>query len=205
MNGERRRRFLNIKEHIISRYLVRTFVILFMAVATVIALKDVVAADERFLVLGFRETANTDHQSIPEGWDSLTFIRTAENTITVSHDNGMTVLHVKSLNSASGILKRLNGVGGFTVDLSSHPFLVWRWRVNRTVGMAIENQEDRNDSAARVRVIFNTALQLENRDEEIRKIAEYLGITLPTMEPSGYKIDYIWGTRVQQGQIINCP
>ena len=206
MNGGRIIRFLNIKKHIAtSRYPLLFSVILFITVATILGAFDVVAGDERFLVLGFRGTPNDEPQSIPEGWEPLPFIRTAGNTVSLSHENGMTVLHVKSLSSASGILKRLKSADGFAVDLASHPFLVWRWKVSRTVGMAIESREDRNDCAARVRVICNTATQSLTQSDEIRKIADYIGITLPTMEPSGYKIDYIWSTRTPQGQFIDYP
>lgn len=196
---------LNVKKHITEWYFIPLFVILCAAVAMILAVWDVTAGDERFLVLGFKKPSKEKQQSIPEGWEPLAFMRTAKNKISIFHENGVTALHVRSLNSASGILKRLNGADGFAIDLSSHPFLVWRWKVNRTVGMAIESREDRNDCAARVRVIFNAAPPSENRSEEIGKIAGYLGITLPTAEPSGYKIDYIWATRTPRGQIIDYP
>jgi hypothetical protein len=165
----------------------------------------VTAGDDRFLFLGFTESTDKASQSIPEGWEPLTFIGTAGNALSVFCEHGLTVLHVQSLNSASGVLKRLNPQGGSGIDLTSYPFLVWRWKISRTVGMAIESREDRNDCAARVRVIFNTAPSSQERDEAIRKLAGAIGIELPMVEPSGYKIDYIWSARTPKGRIIEYP
>jgi hypothetical protein len=205
INRSKPRRFPASKKYVIGRYLLLIFAILFHAVSAIPAPLEATADDDRFLVLGFKGGASEEPRSIPEGWEPVTFIRAAGNTISLCRENGTTALRVESLNSASGILKRLNGTGGFAVDLASYPFLVWRWKVNRAVGMAIESRADRNDCAARVRVIFNAVPQFQNRGEEIRKIADYLGITLPTVEPSGYKIDYIWGSRTPRGQIIDYP
>ena len=162
------------------------------------------AGDEATLLLGFR--MGKESKSIPDGWEHLTYPGTAENTMSLVREEGMTVLHVASLNSASALLKRMNFGDDRRICLESHPVLVWRWKINRTVGMAIEGRKDRNDSAARVRIIFaERGMPSLKKSPDVEKFMKYLGITMPTIEPSGFKIDYIWGTRAPKGEIIDYP
>ncbi|MBW1858346.1 MAG: DUF3047 domain-containing protein, partial [Deltaproteobacteria bacterium] len=109
-------------------------------------------------------------------------------------------LRVKSLGSASGVLRRLE------IDLKKFPVLVWRWKINRVVGMAIEAQKDRNDSAVRVRVIFGKAAPKPLKGPpEILKLFKSFGIQSGGKEPRGFKIDYIWGSNVLKGEVIDYP
>jgi len=153
---------------------------------------------EQSILVGFITGKNL--KSAPEGWESLTYLGKAKNDMSLIKEGKRTVLYVKSLNSASALLKRLD------VDPESFPILAWRWKVNRTVGMAIESLKDRNDCAARVRVIFgNGKTKSVEENPEIKKIIKYLGVKVPRMEPSGFKIDYIWGNHAPKGEIIDYP
>jgi hypothetical protein len=162
------------------------------------------AGDKTTLLLGFK--MGEESKSIPDGWEHLTYLGTAENTVSLMREEGKIILHVTSLNSASALLKRMNVGDDGGIRLENHPILVWRWKINRTVGMAIENRKDRNDSAARVRVIFaERGMQPLEKSPGFEKIIKYLGVKMPNIEPSGFKIDYIWGTRAQKGEIIDYP
>jgi hypothetical protein len=162
------------------------------------------AGDKTTLLLGFK--MGEESKSIPDGWEHLTYLGTAENTLSLMREEGKIILHVTSLNSASALLKRMNVGDDGGIRLENHPILVWRWKINRTVGMAIENRKDRNDSAARVRVIFaERGMQPLEKSPGFEKIIKYLGVKMPNIEPSGFKIDYIWGTRAQKGEIIDYP
>jgi hypothetical protein len=162
------------------------------------------AGDKTTLLLGFK--MGEESKSIPDGWEHLTYLGTAENTLSLMREEGTIILHVTSLNSASALLKRMNVGDDGGIRLENHPILVWRWKINRTVGMAIENRKDRNDSAARVRVIFaERGMQPLEKSPGFEKIIKYLGVKMPNIEPSGFKIDYIWGTRAQKGEIIDYP
>lgn len=154
--------------------------------------------EEKTHFLGFRPGQNSD--SIPEGWELLTYFGTAENEMSVSTEGKKTVLHIKSLGSASALMKRPD------VDLTEFPVLVWRWKINRVVGMAIENKKDRNDSAARIRVIFGKGGQ-EPRPTppDLEEFFKSLGIKRTAAEPPGFKIDYIWGNRVTRGEVLDYP
>ncbi len=148
--------------------------------------------------MGFQPGKESD--SLPEGWEYLTYSRTAENEISLLEEEKATVLHVKSLGSASAILKRVD------VDMREFPVLTWRWKVNRVVGMAIESERDRNDSAARVRVIFGRAGEKPPAlPPEIQEFLKSLGIERTGREPSGFKIDYIWANRAPKGKTFDYP
>lgn len=98
------------------------------------------------LFIGFKQGEKSN--SVPQGWELITYFRTAKNKMSLTKEEKRTVLRGKSPGSASGILKRPE------VDLKAFPVLVWRWKINRVVGMAIESQKDRTASAARIRVIL---------------------------------------------------
>ncbi len=150
------------------------------------------------LLLGFKQEKESD--SLPEGWGLITYFRTSKNEMSLIREGKRTVLKVKSLGGASAILKRSD------VDIKAFPILVWRWKINRVVGMAIESREDRNDSAARIRVIFGKAAAKPARKPiEISKFFKSLGLQMGAIEPSGLKIDYIWGSATPKGEVIDYP
>lgn len=148
--------------------------------------------------LGFQQEKDSD--SIPTGWEVIPYFRTPKNEMSLSKEGDITVLNVKSLGSASALLKRVD------VDIREFPVLVWRWKINRVVGMAIENQKDRNDSAARIRVIFGErGGKPRPLPPQIEELFKSLGIERTAPEPRGFKIDYIWGNRLPQGEMFDYP
>jgi len=148
--------------------------------------------------LGFREEKKS--HEVPEGWEVIPYFRAVKNKLSLSKEGKRAVLRVKSIGSASAVLKRLE------VDLKKFPVLVWRWKINRVVGMAIETQKDRNDSAARIRVIFGkTTPKPLKGPPEILKFFKSFGIQTGGKEPPGFKIDYIWGNNVLKGEVIDYP
>ena len=150
------------------------------------------------LFLGFKQGEKLD--SVPEGWELITYFRTAKNEMSLYEEGKRTVLRLKSLGSASAILKRPE------VDLKAFPFLEWCWKVNRVIGMAIEGQKDRNDSAARVRVVFGKVpAKPPQKPTEILKFFESFGLQMGGTEPRGFKIDYIWGNTIPSGEVIDYP
>jgi len=159
---------------------------------------NVALGGEDRLLIGFRQ--GKESESIPEGWELITYPRRPENEMSLFKEDKKTVLHIKSLGSASALLKRLE------VDIREFPVLVWRWKINRVVGMAIESQKDRNDSAARIRVIFGKGGEKPRPiPPEMEEFFKSLGVKKTTTEPPGYKIDYIWGNRLPRGKTLDYP
>jgi len=148
------------------------------------------------LFIGFRQ--GKESNEVPEGWEVIPYFRTAQNTLSLYKEGKRTVLRVRSLGSASGVLKRLE------VDLKEFPVFVWAWKINRAVGMAIETNKDRNDAAARIRVIFGKPRPSKELPE-IFKFFKSFGLKGGSKEPVGYKIDYIWGNAIPHGEVIDYP
>jgi hypothetical protein len=154
--------------------------------------------EEKSILLGFTKAEESD--AVAEGWEMIGYFRTAENDMSVMKGAMGTVLRVKSLGSASALLKRPE------VDLGELPILTWRWKVDRVVGMAIETKKDRNDSAARIRVIFGRGGEKSPEvAPEWEELLESLGIKGLAREPSGFKIDYIWANRLRRDEVLDYP
>ena len=180
------------------RFHVRTQICLAVCFLVLLGGLNPVLGEKKRLLLGFRHGEDSD--SIPQGWEHLTYGRTPENEMFLSTEGEKTVLRVKSLGSASSLLKRVDA------DIREFPILVWRWKINRVVGMAIENRKDRNDSAARIRVIFGKGGEkTPSIPPEMEEFLKSLGIRRSATEPAGFKIDYIWGNRIPRDEILDYP
>ena len=154
-------------------------------------------SDDRVFV-GFRQ--GEDSESIPEGWEHVAYPGRVKNEISLLSEGKRTVLHVQSLGSASALVKRLD------VDIQGFPVLVWCWKINRVVGMAIENQRDRNDSAARIRMIFGAGEEKTRPlPPQVEEFLKSLGFKKAATEPQGNKIDYIWANRLPRDTSLDYP
>jgi hypothetical protein len=157
--------------------------------------------EREMLLVGFTVVESDETNGLPEGWSHLSYLGKAKNDVSLEKDGEKTILRMKSLRSISALLARPE------VSPKDYPILVWRWKVDRVVGMAVESRKDRNDCAARVRVIFGEkkTIPLE-KNPMIEKLFDNFGITMPdVVEPSGFKIDYIWGNNVRKGDVIDYP
>jgi hypothetical protein len=70
------------------------------------------------------------------------------------------------------------------------PVLTWRWKISNVVRSAVETKKDRFDAAARVMVVFGS--------ERGSKVMEGTA-------PSGFRIEYIWASRLPRGHIFDHP
>jgi hypothetical protein len=157
--------------------------------------------NKTMLLIGFEKAVGEDESTIPAGWKHVAYLGRAKNEVSLEKDGKKTVVRMKSLRSVSALLARPE------VNIEDYPVLVWRWKVDRVVGMAVESRKDRNDCAARVRVIFGKkeAIPIE-KNPLIEKLFDNFGITVPEgIEPSGFKLDYIWGNNVRKGDVIDYP
>jgi len=156
------------------------------------------SGSEKRTFVGFSQ--GEDSESIPEGWEHVTYPGRARNEVSLLKEGERTVLHVQSLGSASALVKRLD------TDIREFPILVWCWKINRVVGMAIENQKDRNDSAARIRVFFGAEAEKPGPvPPQVKELLKSLGFKKTPTEPWGNKIDYIWGNRLSPDTSLDYP
>lgn len=165
-------------------------------------------ADDSTYALGFRGVPGED--SLPEGWEHVTYLGKEKNRFSLEGDPDAgavaeavddRILRVRSVGSVSALLVRPE------VDLNEVPLLSWRWKVNRVVGMARENERHRNDSAARVRVVFGgDGPDLPSSGESLlNRLLGMWGTDRGASEPGGVKIDYIWGSHFPRGRVIDFP
>jgi len=155
---------------------------------------------EKMLLVGFERDDDAAPDALPRGWEHLTYLGKSPNSISIEQDGSRTVVHVKSLHSVSALLKKID------IHPAEYPLLVWRWKVSRSIGMAIESRKDRNDAAARIRVIFGTeSAAPRERVPLLEKVLETLDVEIPSMEPAGYKIDYIWGRHAEADAVLDYP
>lgn len=177
----------------------RTILISMIVSGLLLASVNLSQGKAKTLFVGFKHGEKSN--SVPEGWEVITYFRTVKNRLSLSKEGKRTVLKVKSVGSASALLKRLD------VDLKAFPVLVWCWKINRVIGMAIESRKDRNDAAARIRVIFGTAAPTpsQKKPPEIPDFFKSFGFKMGGKEPRGFKIDYIWGNTIAKGEVLDFP
>lgn len=158
-------------------------------------------AEEKKLFLGFKE--GKDSKSIPAGWEHIGYFGKAKNQISLIREGKRTIVHMKSLNSISALITSPD------VDIEKLPVITWRWKVDRAVGMAREHRRDRNDCAARIRVIFGKDKENDPLNlpivKKVFKVFKKVGLKMPKMEPPGIKIDYVWGNYANKGAVIDYP
>jgi hypothetical protein len=97
---------------------------------------------------------------------------------------GKGIIKAESLGSRSSLFKEVGE------KEKNFRILSWRWKISNVIHSAIETRKGRFDAAARVIVVFGK--------EKGFKIME-------GMEPSGFKIEYIWTSHLPKGRIFDHP
>ena len=70
------------------------------------------------------------------------------------------------------------------------PVLSWRWKISNVVRSAIETRKGRFDAAAKMIVVFS----------KDRGFTVFGGD-----EPQGFRIEYLWASRLPKGQVFDHP
>ena len=132
----------------------------------------------------------------PKGWKTLTFFNIPPTEYQVVKYRGEYVLKAHGIGTSSCLFREVKA------ELGSFPIISWKWKISNVIRQAIETQKDRNDSAARVIVVF------EPVPEEMPPWyrLEYLlkGIIWKNA-PLGPRIEYIWGNKIEKGRIFENP
>lgn len=188
---------MKVSETTFNRERTRLYVIFATALVLIFCAASA-RAEGKKLFLGFKE--GKDSKSIPAGWEHIGYFGKAKNDISLIREGKRTIVHMKSLNSISSLITRPD------VNIEDYPIIAWRWKVDRAVGMAREDRRDRNDCAARIRVIFGKDKgDSPLNNPLVKKVLKAVGFTMPAMEPWGIKIDYVWGNYEKKGAVIDYP
>jgi len=97
--------------------------------------------------------------------------------------SGKGIIKAESLGSSASLFKEVGE------KQKNFEILSWKWKISNVVHSAIETRKDRFDTAARVIVVFG-------RESGFKGFGG---------EPSGFKIEYIWASRLPKGHIFDHP
>jgi hypothetical protein len=130
---------------------------------------------------------------IPVGWKPLEFPKIKRHTVyTVESDGTNSFLKATSSNSASGIYKEVD------IDLSEHPMLRWRWKVEGVVEKGDARKKDGDDYAARIYVTFDYDPERTPFFERLKyKVVKAIYGKVPANA-----INYIWANKLRKGEHI---
>ncbi len=141
-------------------------------------------------------TEGKEADGSPKGWKTVTYFNASPTSYQVVKYRGKYVLKAEGIGTASSLFKKVEA------ELNDYPIISWRWKISNVIRQAIETREDRNDSAARVIVVFRT---------EPEGIPPWYGLEylvkkiIRRNEPVGPRIEYIWGNRIQKGRMVDNP
>lgn len=141
-------------------------------------------------------TTGKEADGSPKGWKTVTYFNTSPTNYQVVKYRNTYVLKAESIGTSSSLFKEVEA------DLNDYPVISWRWKISNAIRQAIETREDRNDSSARVIVVFRS---------EPEEISPWYGLEylvqkiIRRNEPVGPRIEYIWGNKIQRGEIVDNP
>jgi hypothetical protein len=121
--------------------------------------------------------------ALPGAWRDVGIAKIKANRSSLVVDDGITVLRVRSEESAGTVVHALDA------DPRATPVLSWRWKVDRVVEKADMTQKAGDDYAARVYVFFDLPLEELSffQAMKIRIVRALYGEEVPTAA-----ICYVW-------------
>ncbi len=135
-----------------------------------------------------------------EDWQPLAFRNIErETTYEIASDpDGHPAYRAISQCSASAMLLRLP----MDFDLARTPRLAWRWRIEKGLENHDEQNEEGDDFAARVYVLF----RFDAKGASLwRRLRNEMGERLFGAEIPGKALNFVWGSRVSRGETWISP
>jgi len=133
-------------------------------------------------------------ESLPSGWQPLSFSRIEQHTdYSLVEDAGTVVVKAVSDQSASGLTRAIS------IDPAAYPVIRWRWKVNNILHKGDVSRKNGDDYPARIYISFafdpDRAGYLERLEYEAARLI--LGKDVPYRA-----ISYIWGSNSPVGTMI---
>jgi hypothetical protein len=140
-------------------------------------------------------SAESPSQTHPTDWEPIRFgDNDAPTTYNLVRADSTVVLRARSRNGASGLILHRR------VDLSIHPIIEWRWRIESIVDGGDVTTEGRDDAAARLYVTFDYD-DLGLLDQLKLTLLRGLGYTnLPTRA-----LNYVWANQTPRDEVHPSP
>jgi hypothetical protein len=132
--------------------------------------------------------------TLPAGWQPLTFARIARHTdYSLVKEDDTVVIRAVSHQAASGLARAIS------VNPAEYPVIQWRWKVNNILRKGDVTRKDGDDYPARIYITF--ALD-PDRAGYLERL-EYEATRLIHGEDVPYRaISYIWGSNSPAGTMI---
>lgn len=134
-------------------------------------------------------------ESLPDGWQPLTFRRINRHTdYSLVDEGGTVVVKAVSDQSASGLMRAIS------IDPAEYPTIQWRWKVNNILQKGNVTSKDGDDYPARIYITFafdfDKAGYLEWLKHKVARLL--LGQDVPYRA-----LSYIWGSNSPVGTMIS--
>ena len=134
-------------------------------------------------------------ESLPDGWQPLTFRRINRHTdYSLVDESGTVVVKAISDQSASGLMRAIS------IDPAEYPIIQWRWKVNSILQKGDVTSKDGDDYPARIYITFafdsDKAGYLEWLEHKAARLIQ--GQDVPYRA-----ISYIWGSNSPAGTMIS--
>lgn len=136
-------------------------------------------------------------ETLPDGWQPLTFKRIDRHTdYSLTQEDGTVVVKAVSNQSASGLTRAI------AIAPLEYPVLQWRWKVNNVLQKGNVTSKDGDDYPARIYITFTLDPGKAGYLERVKHEAARLiyGQDIPYRA-----ISYIWGSNSQAGTMIANP
>lgn len=145
-------------------------------------------------LVGLFSDARLDDK-FPSGWEPWVLSGFKKPTeYRLVRDGGKTVVKAKAHASASGLIY------GLRVDLKTHPYLTWRWKVPALIEEADNTRKSKEDSPVRLLIAFEGDLDKLPFDDRLfaQQFKMFTRRELPYAT-----LMYIWENRLPENTLIN--
>ena len=148
------------------------------------------------LVVGDFSPLPTD-KMLPDRWDPLVFDGIDNHTVyTHVSDGGVGVIRAESVNSSSGLVRKL------LIDPESFSHVSWRWKIEDVVAGADLTRKKGDDAPARIYITF----AYDAGDVGFFERLKFASIKLFYGEyPPVGALMYVWASQTPKGTILESP
>lgn len=173
----------------------RIFIIIFLTAVQIISPSPRLQAQDIIDVGKF--SAAEPGETLPEGWQPLTFKKITSHTrYSLVKDGDSVVVKAVSEASASGLIRNIR------IDPQKYPIVQWRWKVTNVYKKSDVTQKDGDDYPARIYITFEYDPGKIGFFDKIKYnlIKQFYG----EYPPIG-AINYIWASKAPIGTIAPNP
>ena len=166
-------------------------------VLSAVALSRAASAEDTIDVGHFSAASAAGTDSLPEGWEAMTFGKGKRPTrYRLVADGETTVLRADSEQSSSGLIHRVE------VDVRKYPLFRWRWKVMNVLSRGDATRKQGDDYPGRVYIMFKSEPAKLGFFERVKYEAARM---VYGEYPPLCALIYIWANKASIGDFIPNP